>query len=299
MITVGAYSGRLSYNSHVVSIKLSSRLGRGGMAEVWRGSLNGRDAAIKLLKTAAPEEVRALENEAGAIKMLCSEYLPQYYSHGLVDINGAERYFLAIENIEGESLHRFCVREAAPFPTAMAVRATYDIARGLSAVHAGGLVHADVKPENAMINRDKRRLQLCDFSFASENNRLYPDIPEGNTYGTKVFLSLNRVIGLPPTFQDDNYALGLTLFELLTGKLPIKDPRMDGNYDVIGRLDLGVTINGLSGFPHFLKELLFKMTGALPTGGYDPVRAFQNATEVVGFIESDPIACLYTRDWEF
>ncbi|MCE9576127.1 MAG: serine/threonine protein kinase, partial [Deltaproteobacteria bacterium] len=190
------------------------------------------DRAVALKVVAHPERDRhALARfaiEARALARVQHPNVVAAYRAGKVD----HRPYLAQELLVGERLDE--IPRPAPWP--QVVRWGRDLARAVAAAHARGVIHRDIKPGNIMLVGG-RRVKLFDFGLAHilDGARLDLDPPRtsvladlerprltayGSIAGTPVYLAPELWDGGEPTARSDCYALGLSLYELLTGALP-------------------------------------------------------------------------------
>lgn len=128
--------------------------------------------------------------------------------------------FLDMDFVPGQPLDSRLAE--APFTTAEALKIAIEITRGLAALHERGIVHRDVKPENVILD-DLGAARLCDFglSKAHDDSGL---TREGEILGTAAFIAPETLCGSPPSYAGDVYALGITLYELVTGEEAISGP---------------------------------------------------------------------------
>lgn len=128
--------------------------------------------------------------------------------------------FLDMDFVPGEPLDQRIGE--GPFETPAALEIAIEIARGLEALHERGIVHRDVKPENVILD-SSGAARLCDFglSKAHDDSGL---TREGEILGTAAFIAPETLCGSPPSFAGDVYALGITLYELVTGEEAISGP---------------------------------------------------------------------------
>ncbi len=204
---------------------IEKELGRGGAGRVLlaRDVPLRRKVALKVMAHHRPDRdtVRGFYREASALASVRSEHVAQVHSFGLSD----EGCFFAMEFIAGSSLasviddHR---RSSAFIPKHRGISVLRQVANGLAAVHAQGVIHRDVKPSNIVIERDTGRAVLVDFGIAihsAESDQQDDDV----LHGTPAYMAPEQIItdnGI--TALADVYALGCTAFELLTGQLPFK-----------------------------------------------------------------------------
>ncbi len=193
-------------------------LGEGGMARVYLGRdlRLSRSVAIKIpyphLMT-DPDFLDRFRHEARAAAMVSHPNLVDVYDVG----QDGDQHYIVMEYVAGVTLKQLINREA-PFAIPRAVRIGEQIARGLHAAHRAGLIHRDIKPQNIIVT-DDGQVRITDFGVAK--SPLSTAMTEtGITLGTVDYIAPEQVQGRPATPQSDIYALGVVLYEMLTGRLP-------------------------------------------------------------------------------
>jgi serine/threonine protein kinase len=170
----------------------------------------GRNVALKLIRPAYasdPVFLKMFRTEARTLAQIRHENVVQVHAFGA---HGRELY-LVMEHVEGETLER--VSRGRPMDAERALAIVHRVAQGLSAVHARGLVHQDVKPSNIIIEKATGRPVLIDFGLA----RRATGEPADDAAGTPAYMAPEQARGLESTARTDVYALACTMFELLTG----------------------------------------------------------------------------------
>ncbi len=201
--------------------QLQDPIGRGGMATIYRGLdiRMERVVAIKVLRevySTDPKFVTRFQREARAASSLQHPNIVQVYDYGQSDGN----YFIVMELIEGTDLRRY-LRSRGVLAIDRAVIIAHDVALGLGAAHRRGIVHRDVKPQNVLVGRDGS-IKLTDFGIAS----VYKDInaerltTTGMTLGTVQYYAPEQAQGEIVSPAADVYALGIVMYEMLTGRTP-------------------------------------------------------------------------------
>ncbi|MEL7267789.1 MAG: serine/threonine-protein kinase, partial [Planctomycetota bacterium] len=136
-----------------------------------------------------------------------------------------ETPFMAMELLHGQSVEHLneCVQEESqrPLSPEQIVQLAIDVSRGLSACHARGVVHRDVKPGNVWIEAPSGRVQLLDFGLAMRNTPTGQLAGIGTVLGTPGYLSPEQAAGEPLDDRTDIYSLGVVLYELCCGELPM------------------------------------------------------------------------------
>ncbi|MGB9633149.1 MAG: protein kinase domain-containing protein, partial [Chloroflexaceae bacterium] len=197
---------------------LERLIGEGGMARVYAGRdlrLNRR-VAIKIPHShylTDPDFLSRFRHEAQAAAMLTHPNIVDVYDVG----QDGDVHYLVMEYVEGTNLKAIITREA-PLPIARAVDLAVQVALGLHAAHRAGLIHRDIKPQNIIVTPDGRA-HISDFGVAK--SPLSTALTEtGVAFGTVDYLSPEQAQGRPATPLSDVYALGVVLYEMLTGRLP-------------------------------------------------------------------------------
>lgn len=204
--------------------RLTSLLGVGGMAEVYRGydlQLQ-RAVAVKVLPRHVAQDSRYVDrfrNEAQRIAALHHPNVVPIFHFG------EERGLLyLVMPILKESLRDRITREGTLNP-AEAIFLTVEVAMALDAAHSQGVVHRDVKPENILLDDEGKPL-LSDFGIAREVEVLRdPTVSRtlattGMPVGTPAYMAPELLRGAPADHRVDVYGLGTVLYEMLTGRLP-------------------------------------------------------------------------------
>ncbi|MFJ5144604.1 serine/threonine-protein kinase [Curtobacterium sp. NPDC088465] len=238
--------------------RVTGTLGHGGMASVYRAvdEQLGREVAVKVFRIGAVdhgERARA-EAEMHTLAALRSPSLVTLYDAALDDGNGDS--YLVMELVPGSDLDTR-LREG-PLDTTTTARTGAQVAEGLAAVHAQGIVHRDVKPANVLLESDGQHVKLADFGIA-----LLRDAARvtgtGTVIGTAAYISPEQVLGREVTGQADVYALGLVLLQCLTGARPFPGTAVES---ATARLTRGPDID--QHLPTAWRTLLHVMTAQDP-----------------------------------
>lgn len=190
---------------------VEAQLGVGGMASVWRCHSRHAPRLKAAVKVLVGGEASELRREAEALAALSHPGVVRAYAPG----EDAERecLFLAMELVEGTTL-RHRIRDGA-LPAAQVRVLARGILEALDAVHRAGVCHRDLKPANVMIRPDGRPV-LVDFGIARDS---VPRTPSGDVLGTPSYIAPERLSpGDVDPARVDLYALGVSLFEALTGQ---------------------------------------------------------------------------------
>ena len=222
---------------------LDRLLSNGGMDAIYVGSHfeTHRPVAIKLLlpsSAADSEASKRLRREALALAHLNTrvdhEYVAKTYDYGLLPDGAA---YIAMELIAGQTLREYMDDSGGRIPMASAIRIARQVADGLEAAHRCGVVHRNLEPSKIILARDyygQPEAKVFDFGFAKLQRQTL--IGDGNggpaaaepPGGTPRYMSPEQRAGNQPDERSDIYSLGLILYEMLTGRLPLKESRVDG-----------------------------------------------------------------------
>ena len=206
--------------------RIVARVGAGGMGEVFKGwdPRLERDVAIKLLHPEAAGDAarqRRLLAEGRAASALNHPNILRVYD---ADVDG-QSYYLVSEWLEGKSLRDELSR--GPMALRRLLDLAVQIADGLAAAHANGIVHRDIKPDNIMLARDGTA-RIVDFGLARSD----PHAPsgahhgahastvslDGGVSGTPGYMSPEQARGTPGDFRTDQFSFGVLLYEMATGR---------------------------------------------------------------------------------
>ncbi len=204
------------------SYRLIDRLGAGGMGEVWRAEDTRllREVAIKILSERIandPEWKARFLREARTIAQMNHPNIATIYSIE----QEAEKLFIVMELVEGESLGTVLAK--GPLPPPEAVRIIRHVAEALAEAHEKGIVHRDVKPDNVIVG--KRGTKVLDFGIAKQlvSTTDSPTLTQaGLIVGTPFYMSPEQALGRPVDARSDLFSLGVVLYEALAGKRPFE-----------------------------------------------------------------------------
>ncbi len=199
--------------------RLERKLGEGGMGTVWVAHQIAleREVALKLLNAAFAETLRTrLRHEALTLAAVHHPAVVQVYDYGET-ATGVP--FVVMELVRGESLSHALARVGS-MPAEEAVRLVLPLLEGLSAVHAAGVVHRDIKPDNVLLVRgaNGRSPKLVDFGIATFGHG--KDLLDDRVVGTPSYMSPEQARGLATDERTDVWAVATMLYELMAGAPP-------------------------------------------------------------------------------
>lgn len=204
--------------------ELGDRLGSGGMSNVYKATdrILERTVAVKVLAEHLSDDERFVarfRREALAVARLIHPNIVQVYDTGVDE----GRHYIVMEFVEGRSGAQVLSRQG-PLDPATAAEAGIQACAGLDYAHRRGIIHRDVKPGNLMIvggpvGGGEMTVKLTDFGIARalEQTRI---TQVGSVVGTAAYLAPEQVRGEEATPATDVYALGVVLYQFLTGRLP-------------------------------------------------------------------------------
>ncbi|MGE3436466.1 MAG: protein kinase [Blastocatellales bacterium] len=227
-------SETLAINSTISHYRIVSKLGAGGMGEVWlaEDTRLKRKVALKLLPaelTADADRVRRFEQEAQAASALNHPNIVTVHDIGECEAGR----FIVMELVAGRTL-RAVIAEDNSLETLLTLG--QQMARALSAAHAAGITHRDIKPDNIMV-RDDGYVKVLDFGLArllpatasgEEAAALAQQTTPGAVLGTVAYMSPEQASGQSVGHPSDIFALGIALYELATGRHPFKAETLVG-----------------------------------------------------------------------
>ncbi|WP_460495037.1 serine/threonine-protein kinase [Dactylosporangium cerinum] len=253
---------------------LRQPVGAGGMSVVWRAwdSNLERTVAVKVLDgpvgTDGGQRER-IRREARAAARIEHPNAIGVYDYGeTVTPHGRIAAYVVMQLLDGVSLADRLAEGPLPWVDAVAVAAT--VADVLHAAHRRGVVHRDVTPENVMLTTDG--VKLLDFGIAADVGQR-----DTLTFGTPPYVAPERLVGAPASGSTDVYALGVLLFEMLTGAPPLQA----GTWDELERavaLDQRPALN-VPGLPPAVAAVCLRCLATDPTER-------PTAAEVAAILES-------------
>jgi eukaryotic-like serine/threonine-protein kinase len=192
---------------------------RSGMASIFRAidERTGQTVAIKVPHPemeADPVFYDRFQREQAIGEKLDHPGVMKVFANG-----DHSQFYMAMEWVDGRLL-RQVLNEQKKFPPERALNIAMQIAQALEYIHAHGVVHRDLKPENIMVDKDDR-IKLIDFGIAANvGSKRLTFAKFTQTMGTPDYISPEQVKGKRGDGRSDIYALGVMLYEMLTGKVP-------------------------------------------------------------------------------
>jgi eukaryotic-like serine/threonine-protein kinase len=211
--------------THLGHYEITEELGRGGMGVVYKGfepALN-RFVAIKELSPSLAHDANLVERflrEARSMAALNDPHIIQIYFIGTDEESGQP--FFAMEFVDGDSLSGLLKRDGK-LSVENALKVLHQTAQGLSTAHDRGVIHRDIKPGNLMIS-SRGNVKIADFGIALATQDFSKKLTStGEFVGTPGYLSPEVCTGRTVDQRSDIFALGIVLFEMLSGSSPFTD----------------------------------------------------------------------------
>jgi len=195
-------------------------LGKGGMGKVYKvhDTEINEHVALKLLKPEIAADEKIIErfrNELKIARKVSHKRVCRMYDIGKEE----EKYYITMEYVEGENL-KSLIRKKGKLPENEVLRLAKQICEGLAEAHELGIVHRDLKPQNIMIDKEGNA-KIMDFGIARSVEA--PGVTQtGVMIGTPDYISPEQAEGADTDNRSDIYALGVILFEMVTGSVPFK-----------------------------------------------------------------------------
>lgn len=249
--------------------EIQQPLRSGGMANIyiaWDHALE-RHVAVKRLKSDLISDRAALEAFYAEAQTLAAARHPNIVEIFDADLQTTHPYFV-MELVKGQTL-----TELIPLPPLQAVDYVLQLTAALAHIHAQGIVHCDIKPDNIMVDHSGR-VKLLDFGISGDGSSTADD---GAVLGSPHYIAPERVLGKPVTPAADVYSLGIVLFQTITGRVPFDGPdaaviaqqHVDERVPLMSEVILSV--------PLALERVVAKATAPMPIARYKDGAAMHEA----------------------
>ena len=197
-----------------------SHIGQGGMADVFLAvdTILNRQVAIKILRADLSSDTVSIlrfEREAQAAASLAHPNIVEIYDVG----EYKDHHYIVMEYIAGKTLKQV-IRSRGPLVNEEAVDIMKQHCSAVAEAHSRGIIHRDIKPQNVIVKADGS-LKILDFGIATALGSVQLT-QANNVMGSVHYLAPELAKGEPASFQSDIYALGIVLYEMLSGDVPYK-----------------------------------------------------------------------------
>ncbi|MCA9576448.1 MAG: serine/threonine-protein kinase [Polyangiales bacterium] len=211
--------------------RIVSVIARGGMGKVYRAEQAplGRQIALKVLEAtyegdSDPEFHKRFFLEASTQSKLTHPNTVTIFDYGKTE---DDVYFIAMELLEGRTLHRY-LRDEAPLSASKATHIARQICRSLREAHSLGIIHRDLKPANVFLVQHGEQadfVKVLDFGLVKDLGDKGEDLTQTGLFmGSPKYMSPEQIRGDRVDGRADIYALGVLLYEMLTGRAPFERP---------------------------------------------------------------------------
>ena len=277
------------YGIHVGNYVLHERLGKGGMASVYRAThrIFNEPAAVKLLDAGRADHAmrRRFLSEAQAMRRLSESNRHVVRALDVGETEAGEAY-LVMEYLPGRDLEKLLKAEG-PLDWARLSPIALQICDALAATHAMNILHRDIKPQNCVLTGegDQQLVKLIDFGIAKDLDATGEQTEDGIVLGTVPYLAPELFVqGTASNARTDIYALGATLYCLLTGHPPHEGHSATS---MASRHASGpppapsaLRPRGSSSIPHLVDEIVLRALHI------DPGQRYQSITELANAIQA-------------
>jgi serine/threonine protein kinase len=256
--------------------QVEALIGRGGMADVYRGTdtLLARTVAIKVLTERDERERDRFLREARSMARLNHRNIVAVYDAGRAD----DLSFIIMELVEGRTLGAIPPSELTVHT---ALRHYIEILEALAFAHENGVFHRDVKPANVMV-LPSGAVKVMDFGLARNASEMSSATSAGEIVGTIAYLPPERFLGKAADARGDLYSIGIMLYETFTGTLPFKSETDDLVAVIFGHVNEPPppprSVN--RAVPPEVERIIMKLLEK------EPDRRAQSAGEVIGALQA-------------
>ena len=249
-------------------------LGAGGMGQVYkvRNVLSDRIEAMKVLLPNLEGDPGLADRFLNEIKVQATLDHPNIAKlHTAMKINN--QLVMVMEFVDGTSLSQ--ILQSGPLPPSAAAAYSVQVLDALAYAHARGVIHRDIKPANLMLAADGH-IKLMDFGIArvQADKRL---TQTGSTVGSLFYMSPEQIKGSDPDGRSDLYSLGITMYEMVTGRRPFGG---DSDFQImsahLGQAPMA-PIEVIPGIPSALSEIILMAIEKDPAARFQTAEAFRAA----------------------
>ena len=237
--------------------EIESTIGAGGMAVVYKARhlTLGQHFAIKKLSDSLSQNSDARERfirEAKTHSKLDHPNIVKF--HDILKDPTSQNVFIVMEYVEGRTLSQMIGKETGPIPFDRAYPIFKQVLDGIGYAHSQGVVHRDIKPSNIIIT-SSGRVKILDFGIARDETG-QTLTQSGTVIGTLQYASPEQIKGERVDQRSDIYSLGMTLYEMLSGRLPLEINTSTSSYHVMQRVLSEPVPDPRSFYPHIEERIV-------------------------------------------
>jgi eukaryotic-like serine/threonine-protein kinase len=252
---------------------LVAQQGSGGMSVIYKAidRALGRTVAVKILRpslTKDPSFLEKFRNEARAVANLSHPNIVTVHDVG----SDGPTHYIVMEMVEGTDLKKI-IRDGNALPLDRALDLAIQICAGVGYAHRSGLVHADVKPQNILVT-PQDVVKVTDFGIAQALSDTQPHQRAEVVWGSPHYFAPEQAKGDQPTPAADVYAIGIVMFEMLTGRLPYAGT----NQQELAMAHIRERIPSVTEFNPTVPDKLAKMI--IKAMGKEPNNRFRDADQL-------------------
>ncbi len=259
--------------------KILELIGGGGMSNVYlaHDMILNRDVAIKILRYDISNEEefhRRFQREALSATSLAHPNIVSIYDVG----EDGDMHYIVMEYIKGKTLKQY-INEFSPLSPARSVQIMKQLTSAIAHAHENQIIHRDIKPQNILVDQDGN-VKITDFGIATSLSAT-SYTKTNSVIGTVHYISPEQARGGNATKKSDIYALGIVLYELLTGELPFSGEsavsialkHLQTETPSIREIDASI--------PQSLENVVLKATAKNPIHRYSSVEELEDDLQTV------------------
>lgn len=247
--------------------QLVAQQGSGGMSVIYKAIDRAlqRTVAIKILRPSLTQDPSFLEKfrkEAQSVANLSHPNIVTVHDVG----NEGPTHYIVMEMVDGQDLKRIIKAEGA-LSIDRVLNLAVQICAGIGYAHRSGIVHADVKPQNILVT-SVDIVKVTDFGIAQALSDTQPQQRAEIVWGSPHYFAPEQARGEPPTPAADVYAIGIVLFEMLTGRLPYTGTSQQELAMAHIRDAIPMVTDFNAAIPESLAKIVYKVMSKEPQGRY-------------------------------
>ena len=252
------------------------KIGMGGMGAIYKAKdkILGRIVALKVIKDDFRSDTEAIQRFIREAQSASALHHPGIIT--IFDISVGEPMYIAMEFVDGVNLRDKLKKNAMPVKDFLKI--AIDVCDALETAHSKGVVHRDIKPENIMLTNDGK-IKIADFGLASISTASRMT-QAGQVMGTPLYMPPEQIKGKPTDNRSDIYALGITFYEMLTGRVPFPDG--DVGYRHIHEAPESPSVINPA-IPESLEKIVLKCIEKTPESRYQNIKEIKEELKKISF----------------